>query len=492
MDVVDEPKLIRIRPLDHDTAAPPPSRDVWVEVRSADLDGGPAPRTWGFKQSADLLVPTLLDLPARTRGDFSELAVDLLAPFFPEHPDYIFEVTLLLRGEVIDSKVFRNFTQRHQFIVPTQILFDDTNVLTLTARLVSGGLETPRFFVRVFYVQKDRLVRMLESNSIWIFSTARSGSTWLANDILCWNGQVRPMDEPGVGKMFAPISWIAERFYDLANKAGYFESGINFETGASVRDDVSVIAPFEREFIYERQENQIWSPQNRKMYLSLLKETVFRHVVNEWGFIHYKKVAFKMPNDSHAADVVMQAFPGSFMIFLMRDGRDVMKSRFSPFASMKLAKTTDPQLRLYAIAFYSHFWNFQVDIVQSAFDAHAPERRLLLHYEKLRRSPRAEFRLTLDRIGMPVSDEQLDALVAKTVLENMPIAERGPDKPRQTGEIGKYARVFSPAEIELMEAIMGANLRRFGYRLSSDAKEDTASAGAPDTGRAPQDTIMLS
>ena len=484
---VDEPRLLHISKLDRDSDVSPPSRDVWVEVRSADLENGLEPKTWGFKNSAELLVPSLLDLPGRTQGNFTELAVDLLAPFFPDHPEQIYEVTLQLRGKTIDSKVFRNFTQRHHFIIPTQVLFEKINNLTLTAGIVLGGAETPRFFVRVFYVQRDRLVHMLETNSIWIFSTARSGSTWLANDILCWDSQVRPMDEPGVGKMFAPLDWIAERFYDLANKRRQFESGLSFETGTSVRYDASVIAPFEREFIFGRNENQIWSSQNWKMYLGLLKETVFRHVVNEWGLIDYQKVAFKMPNDSHAADVIMQAFPVSFMIFLMRDGRDVMKSRFSPFASMDLAETTDPQMRLYAIAFYSHFWNFQVDIIQSAFDAHAPERRLLLHYEKLRRGPREELGVVLDRIGMPVSDEQLDALVAKTSLENMPIAQRGPDKPRQTGEIGKYARVFSPAEIELMEAIMGPNLRRFGYQLDSDAKGDS---GAPM--RVPQDPILLS
>ncbi len=241
-----EPKRVRIRPLDHDTDVSAPSRDMWVEIRAADLDGGPAPQTWGFTQSAEVLVPSLLDLPARTRGDFTELAVDLYAPIFPERPDYVYEVDLLLRGEVIGHKVFRNFTQRHQFIVSTQVLFDEVNVLTLSARMVSGGAEVPRFFVRVFYVQKDRLVRILEEHSIWVFSTARSGSTWLSQDILCWNGRARPMDEPGLGKMFAPLDWIAERFYNLPRKATYFQSGLDFECGTKARDDRSVIPPFER------------------------------------------------------------------------------------------------------------------------------------------------------------------------------------------------------------------------------------------------------
>jgi hypothetical protein len=472
MDVNYDSKTIRIRPHYRDTDVPAPSQDVWVEIRSADLDGGPDPKTWGFAQSAELLVPALVDLPARTRGDFTEVAVDLYAPLFPEQSEYIYEVDLILRGEIIGKKVFRNFTQRHQFIVSTQILFEDINVLTLSARMISGGAETPRFFLRLFYVQKARLVRALETTSIWVFSTARSGSSWLSQDILCWNNQSRPMDEPGFGKMFAPIDWIAERFYDLASKNVYFESGLDYELKTKVRESHLTISPFERSFIYARQENQIWNAQNWHMYVSILKETAFQHVLNEWGTLGYKNVVFKMPNESHAADVIMQAFPASFMIFLMRDGRDVMKSRFSPFASQDLVETNDPKLRLYAIAFYSHFWNFQIDIIQTAFSAHAPERRLLVHYEHLRQNPSEEIRLIFDRLGMPMSDVQLAELIVKTTLENISADQKGPDKPRQTGQIGKYATVFSQQEIDLMEAIMGPNLRRFGYVLSSDVKAD--------------------
>jgi Sulfotransferase family len=474
MEVGFESRKIRIRPLDRDTGIAAPSQDVWVEIQSADLDGAPPPKTWGFAQSAELLVPSLLDLPGRTLGDFSELAVDLYAPIFPEQPQYVYEVDLLLRGAVIDTKTFRNFTQRHQFIVSTQLLFEDVNILTLSVRSISGGADEPRFFVRVFYVQKDRLVRMLEKSSIWVFSTARSGSTWLSQDILCWDGQARPMDEPGLGKMFAPLDWVAERFYGLPGKATYLESGLDYETKARVRDDGSAMPPFERSFIFAGQENQIWNAQNWKMYLRILRDTAFKHVINEWGMIDYQRVVFKMPNDSHAADVIMQAFPESFMILLMRDGRDVLKSRFSPFGSPDLAETSDAQLRLHAIAFYSHFWNFQVDIMQSAFSAHAPERSLLVHYEDLRRAPTEWIRLIFDRIGAPLSDEALAALVAKTSLENIPADQKGPDKPRQTGQVGRYTDVFSDEEVALMEAIMGPNLLRFGYALQSDMTADAS------------------
>jgi hypothetical protein len=462
--------IIRIARLEQDATVPEPGRGMSVEVRSADAGAHVDDESWSFAHSAELHVPSLLDLPLRTRGEFTELMIDLHGPIFPAHPDYLYEVDLMLRGNSIGTKTFRNYTQRHQYIVSTQLLFEDFNVLTLNARRISGDGEAPHFFVRLFYAQRDRLLRTLESNSIWLFSTARSGSTWLSQDLLCGARDVRPMDEPGIGRMFAPFDWASERMYNLPEISSYVESGLDYETGSRSRDNPDILPPFERAFIYAGRENQIGSAQNWNLYLDVLKETVFRHVLNEWGLLDYRNVVFKMPNESHAADVIMQAFPGSFMIFLMRDGRDVMKSRFSPFASATLAETTDPQLRLYAIAFWSHFWNFQVDIVHSAFLAHSPQRSLFVRYEDLRRDTIDELRVVFDRVGMSMADDELAELVSRTTLEHLPADQRGPDKPRQEGQIGNYASVFSPREIELMEAIMGPNLRRFGYELHTEAK----------------------
>ena len=111
------------------------------------------------------------------------------------------------------------------------------------------------------------------------------------------------------------------------------------------------------------------------------------HVLNEWGMFGYERLVFKMPNDLHGADFIMRSFPESHMVFLMRDGRDVMRSRFSPYASPTLAETNDARLRSYAIAYYSHFWNFQVDIMRAAFESHPQHLRIRVHYEDLRQNP---------------------------------------------------------------------------------------------------------
>lgn len=478
-EVQEVPRVVIVQRLDRDTMAPELEQQIAVAIDGPDLRrGGQKPETWGFKKTADLRVPSMLDLPARTQGNFTDVMIDLAAPVFPVYPDHIWEVVVRLRGKVLATRQFRNFTQRHQIILPISALFEDVNALRLEARALEGKGMVPRFYVRVFYVQQDRLQALVERDSVWVFSVARSGSSWLSQDILCHDHTARSMDEPGIGRLFAPLDWVAERFYDLANKAAHVQSGLDYETKAKRRDDAGFIPVFERSFMFGHQENSIWSAQNRAMYLDLIRTTVFQHVLHEWGVIDYQHTVFKMPNDSHGADVIMQALPDAFMILLMRDGRDVMKSRFSPFASPDLATTTDAALRLHAIAFYAHLWNFQVDIMQAAFAGHAPERRLLLRYEDLRVNPTPQLREMFDRIGMAIDDAALDALVTRTRLENIPAAEKGPDKPRQTGQIGKYANVFSDPEIALMEAIMGRNLRRFGYKLVTGTNTAaTADAG---------------
>ncbi len=86
--------------------------------------------------------------------------------------------------------------------------------------------------------------------------------------------------------------------------------------------------------------------------------------------------------------------------------------------------------------------------------------------EDLRRDTLKELRTIFDSAGIAMADDAMADLVARTTLEQLPADQRGPDKPRQDGQVGKYASVFSHREIELMEAIMGPNLERFAIRVA--------------------------
>ena len=421
-----------------------------------------------FQHQAVLTIPKLLYLYEAPGGidAVSHLAVHIAAPFFAEHGDWVFEISVNLDDQFLDKRLFHSWYRGHQFLIPINLCRKETQTLLITAKLTKSGSPTgdiPNFTVSTFLMSKPLQWELFEKESIWLFSTARSGSTWLMTDILCGKGKGRSVDESGVGRMFAPLQMGAERFYNPADRPFYIESGFGYETGKIPRPSGDAVAVFQRAFSNMAHENAILSHHNFDLYHRMLRDVALEHVMNEWGMLGYSKIVFKMPDDSQGADFISRAFPNSYIIFLMRDGRDVMRSRFSPFASKILAITKDVALRRHAIAYYSHLWNFQIDIIRSAFEAHREDRRVFIRYEDLRSNPIENITKIFADLQMHQTDEEIARVAEQSLLENMPASVRGPDKPRQNGLIGGFKNRFSDDEIALMNSIMGPNLERYGY-----------------------------
>lgn len=420
-----------------------------------------------FSGHADIEVAELASKIAGSgdRRSSTHLLVSIRAPFFAEHHEWEHSVELRYDGRLIDSRIFKKWYFQHQFFVDINDI-EDVRHLELRANpLRVGGVrgESPRFSLELFVGSKRAIVERLERSAIWLFSSARAGSTWLGSDILCAGERARPIDEPGIGRMFAPLRWDAERFFDLGDRAKeYVESGFAFETGEDTRQSI-VLPPFERAFKDMQLENQILSRRNFQLYHRLLRDVALEHVINEWGALDFERVVFKCPNDAQAADFIMRAFPRSHMIFLTRDGRDVIRSRFSAFGSEELAESLHSGLRRYAIAFYSHWWNFQTDIIANAYENHDPALRMLIRYKDLRANPGGTISELFRWLGYDATEREIASIVEGTALEKA--ANRGPDKPRQQGLVGGYRAFFSDEEIELMNAIMGPNLRKYGYEV---------------------------
>ena len=425
---------------------------------------------WTFTNRARIDVPALIDILVRSQGAYADFMVDIHANLFSERHDIAWQVTVsMVGGEVIGTCRFWKWYAQHQFIIPLWKFHRSTSAVHIVAEPLGempDDAPAPVFTVSTLYCNQAKIWRDLEERSIWLFSTARSGSTWLAQDILGWRHRSRLVDESGIGRMFAPMDREPERIFRIERNLQHFESGLAYETGELLRSS-AIQPPFERSFRDLSRELQILNFMNFEMFHKMLKECVFQQVLNEWGVRNYDRLVFKLPNDSQGADFIMRAFPRSHMIFLMRDGRDVMRSRFTPFASPTLAETNDAELRKFAVAYYAHLWNFEVEIIQSAFDAHPADRRHFLTYEGLRLNPRETIENLLNNIGMPLTGEEMDQLVHDVRLENMPAATRGPDKARQEGRVGGFRDQFSDEEIHIMDTIMRDNLIRYGYQVAA-------------------------
>ena len=236
-----------------------------VEI-SGDAEG---PR---FRQQAELSVPNLLYLLEHPgeEGAFTHLAVDVMSTYFAAHHDREYEVALRIDGAAFDTRLFHKWYHRHQFLIPLPSFRRDRLRITLTAEATTQDLSTgeaPVFELSLLLVSKQRIWARCEQTAIWVFSTARSGSTWLAVDILCADGRARPVDEPGTGRMFAPLQWDAERFYETGNRELYIESGFPFETGEKPRHP-DLLPVFERAFGVLNKENQIFKPPQLRVLSS--------------------------------------------------------------------------------------------------------------------------------------------------------------------------------------------------------------------------------
>ena len=155
-----------------------------------------------FCRAATLTVPKLLQLLERSTGEgaFTHFVVDVFSEFFAEHHDWEYNVNVKIAGIFSGNRLFHKWYRRHQFLIPIQLLSAATNRVELAAEATRAGESDGAqisFEVAIALIAKPRLWESLERSAIWLFSTARSGSTWLAIDILCSGKSTRPVDESG-------------------------------------------------------------------------------------------------------------------------------------------------------------------------------------------------------------------------------------------------------------------------------------------------------
>ena len=385
--------------------------------------------------------------------------------------------------EFTREALFESHRRAHSFVIPiNSFCSTGSGPLIITESGLADDTEPVMNYsltISVAACRRERLHSSFAENTVFVFSTARSGSTWLASEILCWDRKGRVVDEPGYGMMFAPIRWDAERFFDLAKLNTYIPSGLEYEIGIKRRaisrsfsgssqhhsseNERYSVSVFDRYNADLRGPAGLFNTAYREHFCRMIRSALIEHAIDVWGVRHFSRVVFKMPNESQAADFVLQAIPEAKAIHLMRDGRDVMSSRFGRFGSGVLSEVTNAELRRHAISFYSHFWNFQNDIIADACRRHGPERTMFVRYEDLRRDLPRFVSNIYSWLGNPLTDDQIKALVRDVDLANVPSEEVGYGKRRGDGSVGRFKSIFSDDEIELMNTIMGPVLARNGY-----------------------------
>ncbi len=195
-----------------------------------------------------------------------------------------------------------------------------------------------------------------------------------------------------------------------------------------------------------------------------------------------KWIVIKEPNGSHASDSVMSLFPESRLLFLVRDGRDVIDSLIDAMLArdswwQQSQVSDEPRIVSERMAFIRHhanLWLQRTIATQRAFAATPEPQRLQIGYEALLADTTLGFAQMLDWLGMEVGPDAVAAAVEKRSFSAIPADKKGPGKRARSANPGQWRERLRPGEIELVEKIMGAKLRELGYDVNADLAGSSA------------------
>jgi len=294
-----------------------------------------------------------------------------------------------------------------------------------------------------FFPLTEEQEKELESKIVWVLGTPRSGSTWLCKELLKDKNNVI-WDEPFIEEIFEIIKKTVKSKTRITNL-----------------------------FFDNKFKENCWLPIFRKLIIS---RTYFHSQNLE------KNIIIKEPTGGGGADILMECVKNSKIIFLLRDGHDVVDSFMDAIkpGSWKGGRKVDQkdyqtsfkkkldeysQERNKKIKKYSKLWNSYISTVLEAYENHPPELRLLVKYEDLRRNTFPELKKIYEFVGIDISDKKLKGKIDKYAYENVPQSEKGAGKKIRTATPGNYTENFSVDEIELMNSILGDTLKKVGYQI---------------------------
>lgn len=299
-----------------------------------------------------------------------------------------------------------------------------------------------------------------ERRITWILGSPRSGSTWLLRLLVYpltitrtpagfeaplgfdWRRDpILPSNEPYLPVHLTPLM------------GTYYEPGTRPDPAAFLHNTERASDPH---YFFSDEYADLWRPAIRGLGLARLRAQVERGV--RPAHADQVMLAVKEPNGSHGAELLMELFPSSRLLFLIRDGREVVRSMLAAYSpggwlegeGRKLGLDEEEQ-RLGFVRTHSMRWVIRMEAVERAFNCHPQALRFELRYEELLEKPRATLRRVFNWLGVQRSQQDLtDALESSG-------RNQTPARP------GRWREAMTPREQELMTAIMDYKLDELGY-----------------------------
>ncbi len=283
----------------------------------------------------------------------------------------------------------------------------------------------------------DEQESIFERNIVWIFGSARSGTTWLGTELLSYN--TRTVDELRI--------------------ADHLGSTLLMETGGS---------PVRRLDHHSRRPSYFFSKRYENTWIYFLRKLFLNRIYSEISdFSH--KIIIKEPMGIGAPDIISKCMPQSKIIILLRDGRDIIDSLFDSRRDenswgVKMGFTSlDQNKRLEFVERQARTWIKLVEVLMKAYDNHPSELRMIIKYEDLRQNTILVLQKTYEFLQIEIKKNELENIVKKYSFENIPSELKGQGKFRRFASPGKWKDNFNDEEKSTIEKIMGSTLKKLGY-----------------------------
>ena len=176
----------------------------------------------------------------------------------------------------------------------------------------------------------------------------------------------------------------------------------------------------------------------------------------------------KEPNGSQSADILLRAMPESRLLFLLRDGRDVVDSELASIAKGSWVtrefgvRGLEAEQRLEFITEHAMKWLWRTAVVEEAYRDHRGPKHLV-RYEDLLADPLMHVREIFDWLGLGVGGEELSDFIARDAFESVPEDKRGADQFHRAASPGLWRENLTQAEQQTLSELIGPKLAELGY-----------------------------